>query len=260
MWRTSTAPQPLPERAVPRGAPQPDAEKQNTGGQHDEIAGVTSIALFKSCPRRFFLGRQLGWQAARVPAAADRYVEDESIDSGDLGRELRRLLAGAGAKGASRQAMDMAARFEVGEIGKRVKTASRCERDFEFLMSVGGIVVQGRMDLWFEEAGELILAGYKTDAIQTEEAWLRSDEYALEMRLYAMALRQHTGRLPNRVCLHFLRPDIVVPVSVDPDDIEAATESICEFSAAQNAAAFPLRESAQCFRCGFYRGMCPVRI
>lgn len=259
VWRTSRMPR--IEAAPPevRATLHPVTRPVYTG-QHDVIAGVTSIALFKACPRRYYLGRQLGWHAGRNASGSDHYVDDESIDSGDLLREIRKVLSGAEEQSASRQAVEMAARFKAGEIGRRLQNSSRWEREFEFLMPAGSIVVQGRIDLWFEESNELLLAGYKADAIQAEEAWLRADEYALEMRLYALALERHTGRLPNRVLLHFLKPDVIVPISIEPEEVQAALDAVRAFSSAQDTMAFPMRESAQCFRCWYHRGMCPVGI
>ena len=40
-------------------------------------------------------------------------------------------------------------------LGQRVALATRCEREFDFLLSVEDVVIRGQIDLWFEDKGEL---------------------------------------------------------------------------------------------------------
>jgi RecB family exonuclease len=143
------------------------------------------------------------------------------------------------------------------ELGRRGLAAQRVEREFEFLLAIGETIVEGRIDLWFEDAGELVLVDYKTDAVQPEDVPYRVEEYALQMRLYALALKHYAGRLPDRACLHFLRPDLVVDISLEPDELEAAVAAVHALTRAQESMQFPLREGGHCFRCGFHRSVCP---
>lgn len=230
-------------------------------GQHDSTVTVTSVALFNACPRRYFLERYAGL-TPEIPSGArgEDAISDETPGAGEFGREVHDLLAGLRLPHPSREALELAARFKMSDLGRRASAAERCEREFEFLMAMGDIIVQGRIDLWFEEGGELVLVDYKTDRVEGVEVRERAMEYALQMRLYAQALERYTGRLPNRAYLYFLRPDVIVPVSLAPVALRAASGAVQALAAAQDEMDFPLRQGAQCFRCGFYNGLCPARI
>ncbi len=229
-------------------------------GQYSSSATVTDIALFAACPRRYYLARYLGWQASpssrRVP---EPEVDDETIDAGEFGREVHELLADISAPSASHQALELVARFRMSELGQRVSSADRVEREFDFAAAAGDTVLQGRIDLWFEQAGEIVLVDYKTDNVTAEQTAGRAAEYAVQMRLYAVALERFTGRMPSQALLYFLRPDVVVPVSLEAAGIAEAMQTVDRFRQAQEQLAFPPSAGDQCHRCAFYRGMCPVR-
>ena len=104
--------------------------------------------------------------------------------------------------------------FSQSALGRRVDRAARVEREFDFLLAVEDLVVRGQVDLWFEEGGELVIVDYKTDAVTAVEAHQRARDYALQLRLYAMAVERVAGRSPDRAWLHFLRPNTVVEVDL----------------------------------------------
>ena len=54
------------------------------------------------------------------------------------------------------------------------------------------ILIQGIMDVYFEEDGEIILLDYKTDRVRTEEE-LRK-RYEAQLEYYAQALEQLLGK------------------------------------------------------------------
>ena len=101
---------------------------------------------------------------------------------------MHRILAGE--IGDSAEAMELAARFTASDLGRRAAIAARIEREFDFLFSIEDVVLRGQIDLWFEEAGELIVVDYKTDREERS-----AQQYALQLRLYALALEQYAGRL-----------------------------------------------------------------
>ena len=70
-------------------------------------------------------------------------------------------------------------------------------------MAVEDVVVRGQMDLWFEEGGELVIVDYKTDAVSAAEAHQRAGDYALQFRLYAMAVEQRGRPAAGPAWLHF---------------------------------------------------------
>jgi len=156
------------------------------------------------------------------------------------------------------RAVRLADAFRKSPLGRRVERATRVEREFDFLMAVGPLVLSGQIDLWFEEGGELVVVDYKTDAVSASAAHHRAEEYELQVRLYAMAVERVTGRAPNRACLHFLTPGVVVDVDLAPSLLDPPEETVREFVEAQEKLEFPLREGEQCRRCQFYKGLCPA--
>ncbi len=86
----------------------------------------------------------------------------------------------------------------------------------------------------------------------------RAESYKLQLRYYALAIEKLTGALPAEAWLHFLRPDVAVPVDLAPEDLEGARRLVSDFAAAQRFRRFPLNEGPHCQRCPFYRNKCPA--
>lgn len=80
-------------------------------------------------------------------------------------------------------------------------------------------VVEGRIDLLFEEAGRLVLVDYKTDAVAGAGLRERARTYREALAAYAEAARRLTGR-PVEALLYFIAADEEVPLT-DLDDGEA---------------------------------------
>jgi ATP-dependent helicase/nuclease subunit A len=217
-------------------------------GQHDSSAAVTSVALFHACPRKYYLDRYLGlpWGGQYCPQqpilAAPHGIE--------LGLEVHRGLAGGTTD--SPQAVELIERFRATELGLRAARATRRETEFDFLLDLEDVILRGQIDLWFEEAGELVLVDYKTDRDESS-----ATEYALQLRLYALALQRYAGKIPDRAALCYLRSGKIVEVSLKEGDLEGARMAVREFSAAQNKLKFPMKPGDQCLRCTFYQGLCP---
>ncbi|MBI3698804.1 MAG: PD-(D/E)XK nuclease family protein, partial [Acidobacteria bacterium] len=119
-------------------------------------------------------------------------------------------------------------------------------------------LLQGRVDLWFEEGGEIVLVDYKTDAVSGSETAVRAAEYELQVRLYALAVERMAGACPRRAILYFLRPNLAVEVPLDPPLLDAARAKVEELFQAQARVVFPLRPGQHCFHCPHFRGLCPV--
>ena len=229
--------------------------------QHDSAATVTSISTFAACPRRYYLARYLGWEPEDDPRP-DASGEDAPVarrpPASEFGSQVHAILAGEPVENPDPKAQELAARFHASPLGQRQARAGRLEREFDFLMDVEDVVLRGQIDLWFEEAGELILVDYKTDAVDAAEAAAHAAPYALQLHLYALALERLTGRRPNGAFLYMLRPDVVVPVALGDRELEAAKEAVRAFREAQATLKFPLHEGEQCWRCPFFHGLCPA--
>ena len=210
-------------------------------GQHDSSAAATAIATFQACPRKFLLNSLF--------SSMDMRLAEPSTGAVALGTEVHRVLAGAQ---GSAEAVELACRFENSELGRRAACASRIEREFDFLLPVEDVLVRGQIDLWFEESGELILIDYKTDRDESS-----SDVYAVQLSLYALALKKYTGRLPDRPALYYLKTDRTVDV---PIDCERALQAVRLFRDAQESAKYPIRPGSQCQRCAFFQNSCPAQL
>ena len=98
------------------------------------------------------------------------------------------------------EAHELAERFRASELGRRAARATRIEREFDFLFDVEDVVLRGQIDLWFEEAGELIVVDYKTD--REEVAGSVCAAVADSTRWRSNDTRD---ALPDRAILYYLR-------------------------------------------------------
>jgi ATP-dependent helicase/nuclease subunit A len=223
------------------------------GDQQDANATVTALAAFAKCPRRYYLAHYLGFEGRA------RKLEDaQDLSAGEFGTEVHALLAGTAAGEPDPKARAMAEVFRQSALGRRAAKASRLEREFDFLMAVEGLVLRGQVDLWFEEGGELVIVDYKTDAVSNVEAHQRAQDYAIQLRLYALAVERIAGRAPDRAWLHFLRPDTAIEIDLSPSLLDSPEQIVRDFQHAQDTLEFPLNEGAHCHACPFFRDLCPA--
>jgi len=221
--------------------------------QQDANATVTALASFAKCPRQYYLGHYLGFEGR-----ARKLEEAEDLSAGEFGTQVHALLAGTAVSNPDPKAVAMAAIFRQSPLGRRAAKASHLEREFDFLMSVEGLVLRGQVDLWFEEGGELVIVDYKTDAVNAMEAHQRAQDYAIQLRLYALAVERITGRAPDRAWLHFLRPDTAIEIDLTPSLLDSPEQVVRDFQHAQDKLEFPLNEGAHCQACPFFRDLCPA--
>jgi len=229
---------------------------RDISGQHDGNVTVTAVTAYQHCPRRYYLGHYLGYEG-RLRAYADGGAE-RVLSAGEIGTEVHAILAGAPPPDPDPESVRLAAVFASSALGRRVQRAARVGRECDFLLAVRDVVLRGQIDLWFEEGGELALVDYKTDDVTARQAHERALDYAVQVRLYAMALEQIAGRAPDRAWLHFLRPDTTVEVSLSPSLLDSPEQVVADLAAAQDRLDFPLREGPHCKRCRYYRDLCPA--
>lgn len=104
--------------------------------------------------------------------------------------------------------------FFCSELGQRMAHAMQrgvLRREAQFVMAVAAseldpgtaseepVLVQGVIDAWFEEEGELVVVDYKTDHIAAEEELKR--RYRVQLGLYARALQMMEGKKPSELLL-----------------------------------------------------------
>lgn len=89
--------------------------------------------------------------------------------------------------------------FVQSDTGRRVANAmdnGSVRREQPFVFEYEGQLIQGIIDLYFEEDGELVLVDYKTDRVMKGEAGEKElvRRYAVQLDYYAKALTQLTGK------------------------------------------------------------------
>ena len=72
------------------------------------------------------------------------------------------------------------------------------------------VMIQGVIDAFWEEDGELVLLDYKTDAVKSAEQLI--NRYRTQMEYYREALETVTGKKVREVCLYSFSLMQAVPV------------------------------------------------
>jgi ATP-dependent exoDNAse (exonuclease V) beta subunit len=95
---------------------------------------------------------------------------------------------------AARRAAEAVERTLALPLIERARRASRVFRELPLVFPEGADLVEGIVDLVFEEDGELVVVDYKSDAVAAEHALERAAHHAEQLRLYGRGLTQATGR------------------------------------------------------------------
>jgi ATP-dependent exoDNAse (exonuclease V) beta subunit len=217
--------------------------------QYDTAVSVTSLTAFAQCPRRYYIERYVGWAGGPKRGGGVAKADPDEISAAELGSTVHEILAGKPGPHAE-EALALAAVFERSDLARRAAAASRCEREWDFISEIDGVLVRGTIDLWFEDADGVHIVDYKTDAT------VRASEHAPQLALYSVALEKALGKKPASASLHYLRADRVEPVAIDDEATARARAIIGELRAAQETLSFPLNAGEHCRACGCYRSTC----
>jgi ATP-dependent helicase/nuclease subunit A len=79
----------------------------------------------------------------------------------------------------------------------RARRSPRVWRELQLWFPEGEHLVEGRIDLAFEEDGQLVVVDYKSDAIGDEHALAQAAHHAPQLQLYGRGLAQ-AAALPVR--------------------------------------------------------------
>jgi ATP-dependent helicase/nuclease subunit A len=125
----------------------------------------------------------------------------EDVDAGraERVRAMAEALApsfGLDAEAADRAAAQVERALSLPVID-RARRASRAWRELSLWFPDGAYLVEGIVDLVFEEDGQLVVVDYKSDAITTEQALAQAAHHAPQLQLYGRGLAQAAG-LPVR--------------------------------------------------------------
>ena len=129
------------------------------------------------------------------------------------------------------------------------------EKDFAF--SVGHTRVRGRFDRVDEDLLGATIIDYKTSEVTKQKDADRRVATSLQLKMYALAWREGTGRLPQRVELRFIESNVIgryVPTEADVEEALAAVETAAAGIRSRRFEATPSRNA--CRWCA-YRQICP---
>jgi ATP-dependent exoDNAse (exonuclease V) beta subunit len=113
---------------------------------------------------------------------------------------------------AAGRAAEAAERALALPVMARARRAPRIWRELRLWFTEGEELVEGVVDLVFEEDGELVVVDYKTDSIAADQAIAQAAHHAPQLQLYGRGLVQATGmRLRERLVL-FTTTSQAVPV------------------------------------------------
>ena len=81
------------------------------------------------------------------------------------------------------------------------------------------ILLQGAIDCWYEDAGELVIIDYKTDHVAGAALSERAKEYEIQVRAYALALEEIIQKPVKKTVLYFLRAnqEVEIPMKKTPE-------------------------------------------
>jgi ATP-dependent helicase/nuclease subunit A len=131
-----------------------------------------------------------------------RLLEWTPLDEEDRGPRLQAmaeaLAPSLGLDGeAARTAADQVERTLGLPVVQRAREAARVWRELNLWFPDGEHLVEGKVDLVFEEDGQLVVVDYKSDAISEGQALAQAAHHAPQLQLYGRGLSQALG-LPVR--------------------------------------------------------------
>ncbi len=200
--------------------------------ESDYAAAITDVAEFASCPRRYYLGRYLGFSNDGA-LVLDEDAPPAGISAAERGTLVHRRLAGEAA--ASAETEQLARRFEQSELGRRLLSSRNVEREIPIVAQLEGRILHGVIDL----RSDGVIVDYKTGA--EDDA-----RYAVQMQLYGLL----TGA--RELYLYYLDQDIASRIEPNP----LVRDTARRFFAAQQALDFPATVAGHCTKCPFSGRQC----
>lgn len=124
---------------------------------------------------------------------AQRKLTDEQAKAADVHAIVRFLWS------------DLAARIRKSEEVEREYRFSllRPVRDFSSLDADDSVLLQGVVDCFFEEDGELVVVDFKTDHVSRAQLDERAEHYRPQLEAYSMALTRVMGKKVKEKVLYF---------------------------------------------------------
>jgi DNA helicase-2/ATP-dependent DNA helicase PcrA len=129
------------------------------------------------------------------------------------------------------------------------------EKDFAF--SIGPNRVRGRFDRVDEDLLGATIIDYKTSEITKQRDADRRVAASLQLKMYALAWREMTGQLPQRVELRFIESHVTGSRAPTDEDADAAVTAVRTAADGIRARRFDATPSRQACRYCAYSQICP---
>jgi len=110
------------------------------------------------------------------------------------------------------------------ETVQRAAAAGTLYRETPFAVCVGGTILEGLIDLAFDDGSGLVIADYKTDDVPDGDLAAHAEAYHSQIGAYALAVREVFSALPKSASLLFLRAGREVTVEVDDRLIQSVSD------------------------------------
>ena len=143
-----------------------------------------------------------------------RILEWIPLDDADAAEAMAASLApqfGLSPKRAGHAAEHVRRVIELPVIG-RARTAERLWRELSLWFPEADQLLEGKIDLVFEEDGQLVVLDYKTDAITEDQLLQQAGHHARQLQLYGRGLTQATGLKIRERLVVFTELGKAVPV------------------------------------------------
>ncbi|MFH1730615.1 MAG: UvrD-helicase domain-containing protein [Planctomycetota bacterium] len=112
------------------------------------------------------------------------------------------------------------------DVVKRAAEANTLYREVPFAVNIGGTILEGKIDLAFDDGSGLEIADYKTDDVAEDRLAEHAQNYRLQVGAYALAAENIFGKRPVGASLLFLRAGREVPVEIDDALLAAVAEKL----------------------------------
>ncbi len=127
----------------------------------------------------------------------------------------------------------------------------------EFLFTLGPDRVRGRFDRVDEDLLGAVIVDYKTSDVTRQKDADRRAAESLQLKIYALAWREMTGALPQRVELRFIDSQAVGRHQPTEDDVQEAIAAVKATAAGIRARRFEATPSWGACRTCAYSQICP---
>ena len=239
---------------------------------------VTQLVYFFRCPMVYYLdlvlqveehprGRRKASSSDRRLSAVELGTEvHEALELADLGAEpgaeATRLAAQREVPEADRAHVERMLRTVLADpLLGRARGARRLEREYQFYLGVGGTIVQGVIDLVFEdEQGRGVVVDYKSnDLAAPDRVNVLTRHYRPQIELYALAASKAGLVEPSEATLYFLNRGIPRTHTIDERRLAVVEEEASDVLSRISRRAWDTEPGEKCRGCGYRkRGICEV--